>query len=153
MIYWSILRFWILSLTPPILIIRTNWTIVVALTIIRLTRNWHLQAQYLLSMQVLLILIRPREQIYITSKNEMMSSRTCYIMENHTRGSTTAEAPVINMLNIKTNKPRTKRNIFVCKPMKYGSIEDNVISRQFHITFNSEEKDALKQRAYLFTEI
>lgn len=62
-----------------------------------------------------------------------------YIMANHTSRSPTAEASVINMLNIKTNKPRTKRNIFVCKLMKYGPIEDNVISRQFHITFNFHE--------------
>lgn len=38
---------------------------------------------------------------------------------DHTRGSPTAEASIVNMLNIKTNKPRTQRDIFICKPMKY----------------------------------
>lgn len=36
-----------------------------------------------------------------------------------TRRSPTAQASIINMLNIQANKPRAKRYIFICIPMKY----------------------------------
>lgn len=44
-----------------------------------------------------------------------------------TRRSPTAEASIINVLNIETNKPRTQRNIFICISMKYVSTQENII--------------------------
>lgn len=38
-----------------------------------------------------------------------------------TRRWPATQASFINMLNIKTDKPRSKRNIFICKPVEYVS--------------------------------
>lgn len=42
-----------------------------------------------------------------------------HIINHLTHGCSTAEASIIDMLYIETNKPRTQGNILICIPMKY----------------------------------